>query len=225
MIGVQAHIGSQILEVEPLAQSARELAELAMDLRKEGYRIETVDIGGGTGVAGPSESPLTPETYAEAVVPLLAGKEFKILIEPGRAIVGAAGALIARVLYRKENSGKNFVVTDAGMNDLLRPALYDAIHSIESVLPRNDSLVADVVGPVCETSDFFARDRELPRVEEGDLLAIRDTGAYGFAMSSNYNFRPRPAEVLVEGGSVRLIRRRETWEDLVRQETTVSLIR
>jgi diaminopimelate decarboxylase len=225
MIGVQAHIGSQILEVEPLAQSARELAELAMDLRKEGYRIDTVDIGGGTGVAGPSESPLTPETYAEAVVPLLAGKEFKILIEPGRAIVGAAGALIARVLYRKENSGKNFVVTDAGMNDLLRPALYDAIHSIESVLPRNDSLVADVVGPVCETSDFFARDRELPRVEEGDLLAIRDTGAYGFAMSSNYNFRPRPAEVLVEGGSVRLIRRRETWEDLVRQETTVSLIR
>jgi diaminopimelate decarboxylase len=123
------------------------------------------------------------------------------------------------VLYRKENSGKNFVVTDAGMNDLLRPALYDAIHSIESVLPRNDSLVADVVGPVCETSDFFARDRELPRVEEGDLLAIRDTGAYGFAMSSNYNFRPRPAEVLVEGGSARLIRRRETWEDLVRPET------
>ena len=218
LIGVQAHIGSQILEVEPLEQSARELAELAGALQKDGFVIETVDLGGGTGVAGPSQNPLTPEMYAEAVVPLFAGRGFKILIEPGRAVVGAAGVLLSRVLYRKENSGKNFVVTDAGMNDLLRPALYDAIHSIESVMPRDGSLVADIVGPVCETSDFFARDREIPPVGEGDLLAIRDAGAYGFAMSSNYNFRPRAAEVLVEGGSFRLIRRRETFDDLVRPE-------
>jgi diaminopimelate decarboxylase len=218
LIGVQAHIGSQILEVEPLEQSARELAELAGVLQEDGFVIETVDLGGGTGVAGPSQNPLTPEMYAEAVVPLFAGRGFKILIEPGRAVVGAAGVLLSRVLYRKENSGKNFVVTDAGMNDLLRPALYDAIHSIESVMPRDGSLVADIVGPVCETSDFFARDREIPQVGEGDLLAIRDAGAYGFAMSSNYNFRPRAAEVLVEGGSFRLIRRRETFDDLVRPE-------
>lgn len=218
MTGLQAHIGSQILETAPLADTARELAALALSLLKEGFPIETLDIGGGIGVAGPGEAPLTPAAYAAAVLPHLTGLPFKILIEPGRAILGPAGALVTRVLYVKDNSEKHFLITDAGMNDLLRPALYGAIHSIESVVLNGEQGTFDVVGPICETSDFFARDRNLERAPEGDLLAIRDVGAYGFAMSSNYNFRCRAAEVLVEGGSFRIIRRRETWEDLVRTE-------
>jgi len=218
MTGLQAHIGSQILDAEPLAETARGLAALALSLREDGFEIETLDIGGGIGVAGPEEKPLTAEAYAAAVLPFLTNLPFKILIEPGRAIVGPAGALLTRVLYVKENQGKRFVIADAGMNDLLRPALYDAIHPIESVVSREGSETADVVGPICETSDFFARDRKLDRVREGDLLAIRDAGAYGFSMSSNYNFRPRAAEVLVEDGRFRVIRRRETFEDLVRPE-------
>lgn len=218
-VGVQAHIGSQILDPEPLAQTARELAALATTLAEEGHAIETVDVGGGMGIGGAGS--LTPERYAAAVLPHLTGLPFKILIEPGRAIVGPAGVLLTEVLDVKENSGKVFVVTDAGMNDLLRPALYGAIHSIEPVPDfrmASAAVTADVVGPICETSDFFLRDAEIARPEEGDLLAIRDVGAYGFAMASNYNFRGRPAEVWVEGGAFRVVRRRETFEDLVRGE-------
>ena len=221
MTGIQSHIGSQILDPAPLSQAARELAEVARMLRQEGHPIETVDVGGGIGLAGPGETPLTPEAYAAAVLPPLQGREFKILTEPGRAIVGPAGTLLTEVLYLKESSGKSFVVTDAGMNDLLRPALYGAIHSIEPVPDDRMSaelITADVVGPICESSDFFLRDAPVARPEEGDLLAIRDVGAYGFAMSSNYNFRGRPAEVWVENGSFRVIRRREEFEDLVRAE-------
>ncbi len=219
MTGVQAHIGSQISETEPLAETARELAELAGALAKDGFELETLDLGGGIGIAEGGELGLTPERYATAVLPHLSRLPFRILIEPGRAIVGPAGALITRVLYVKGNSQKQFVVTDAGMNDLIRPPLYGAIHPIESVdAPRGHPLTADVVGPICETTDFFARDLAIDRPAEGDLLAIRDAGAYGFAMSSNYNFRPRAAEVLVEGDAFRVIRRRETFEDLVRLE-------
>ncbi len=219
MTGVQAHIGSQILETAPLVETARELAALASALASEGFLIETVDVGGGVGVAGPGERPLTPEEYGEAVLSELRRLPFRILIEPGRAIVAPAGVLVTRVLYVKENRGRRFVVTDAGMNDLIRPPLYGAIHPIESVgPPRGPAITADVVGPICETSDFLARDIDLPEPAEGDLLAVRDAGAYGFAMASNYNFRPRAAEVLVEGGSFRTIRRRETFEDLVRLE-------
>lgn len=218
MTGLQAHIGSQILETGPLSETARELAELASSLDRRGFPIETLDIGGGIGVAGPGEAPLTPEAYSAAVLPHLTGLPFKILIEPGRAIVGPAGVLVTRVLYVKDNGEKHFLITDAGMNDLLRPALYGAIHPIESVVPRGEQGTFDVVGPICETSDSFARDRLLDRAREGDLLAIRDSGAYGFAMSSNYNFRPRAAEVLVEQGKIRVIRRRETYDDLVRPQ-------
>ena len=221
MTGVQAHIGSQILDPEPLSHAARDLAALAVELAREGHPIETVDVGGGIGIAGESEAPLTPERYAAAVVPHLEKLPFKILIEPGRAIVGPAGALVTKVLYRKESSGKLFVITDAGMNDLLRPALYGAIHSVESVSEgpiEKPRVTADVVGPICESGDFFLRDAVIDLPQEGDLLAIRDVGAYGFAMSSNYNFRGRPPEVWVEGGSFRLARRRETFEDLVRAE-------
>ncbi|HTD53035.1 MAG TPA: diaminopimelate decarboxylase [Thermoanaerobaculia bacterium] len=217
--GVQAHIGSQILDPEPLAETARELAALARRLLERGFVLETLDLGGGVGITEPGSEGLSPEAYAAAVLPPLAGLPLRILIEPGRAIVGAAGSLLTRVLDVKENSGKTFVVTDAGMNDLIRPPLYGAIHPIEFVgPPRGHSLTADVVGPICETSDFFARDLTMPAVEENDLLAILDAGAYGFAMASNYNFRPRAAEVMVEGGTFRLIRRRETWEDLVGSE-------
>ena len=221
MTGVQAHIGSQILDPAPLAETARELASLARALADDGHPIETVDIGGGIGIAGEGQEPLTPERYAAAVLPHLDGLPFKILIEPGRAIVGPAGALVTRVLYLKRSSDKLFVVTDAGMNDLLRPALYGAIHSVESVTDGRigrDRVTADVVGPICETSDFFLRDAIVDRPEEGDLLAIRDVGAYGFVMSSSYNFRPRPPEVWVEGDAFRIVRRRETFEDLVRTE-------
>ena len=220
MTGVQSHIGSQILEAGPLVETARELARLAEDLAARGFPIETLDIGGGIGVAGPGQAPFTPEQYAAAVLPALAGLRFKILIEPGRAIVAPAGVLVTRVLYLKENQGRRFVITDAGMNDLLRPPLYGAIHPIELVdTPRGRSITADVVGPICETADFLARDITLPEPAEGELLAVRDAGAYGFAMASNYNFRPRAAEVLVEAGKTfRTVRHRETFEDLIRLE-------
>ena len=216
MTGVQAHVGSQIRETEPLAETARELAALARALSVDGFGIETLDLGGGIGIG---EGGLSPEEYAAAVLPAVAGLPFRILIEPGRAIAGPAGVLVTRVLGVKPGRGKTFVVTDAGMNDLIRPALYQAIHPIEFVAtPRGQTTRVDVVGPVCETSDFFLRDAELPEAREGDLLAVREAGAYGFAMSSNYNFRPRAAEVLVEAGAPVLARRRETYEDLTRLE-------
>ena len=219
MTGIQAHIGSQIADPGPLAETARELALLASQLLQRGFALETLDVGGGIGI-GESESPaLSPEEYARAVLAPLEGLPLRILVEPGRAIVGAAGALVTRVLYRKTNGGKEFVIVDAGMNDLLRPPLYGAIHPIESVAPPTGRpFVADVVGPICESSDFFARDRTLPAPEEGDLLAILDSGAYGFAMASNYNFRNRAAEVLVQSNGFAVVRRRETFEDLVRLE-------
>ena len=218
MTGVQAHIGSQIVESEPLAQAAGELAALARDLAGDGFGIETVDVGGGLGIG---QWRLSPEDYAAAVLPRLGGLNARILVEPGRAIVGTAGTLLARVLYVKEERGRTFVVIDAGMNDLLRPALYQAPHPIESVAAKDSPMItADVVGPVCETADCFQRDARLPLPAEGDLVAIRDAGAYGAAMSSNYNFRSRPAEVLVESEGPRVIRRRESFEDLTRLERT-----
>ncbi|MDQ6894543.1 MAG: diaminopimelate decarboxylase [Acidobacteriota bacterium] len=219
MTGIQAHIGSQITDPGPLAETARELALLARELLAGGFPLETIDVGGGIGIAGPDGPGLSAEGYAAAVLPEVSTLPLRVLIEPGRAIVGPAGALVTRVLYRKQNGGKEFVVTDAGMNDLIRAPLYGAIHEIEPVrTPSAERLVADVVGPVCETSDFLAREVAMPAPREGDLLAVRDTGAYGFAMSSNYNFRPRAAEALVEGGAFRMVRRRETFEDLVRLE-------
>jgi len=216
MVGVQAHVGSQILEEAPLARTACELAALAGSLAAAGFPIDTVDLGGGLGI-GPGA--LTPESYAAAVLPPLLPLPFRVLVEPGRAIVGRAGVLLTRVLYVKREREKNFVVVDAGMNDFLRPALYGAAHAIEPAgAPSSESLFADVVGPVCETGDAFLRDAALPLPREGDVLAIRDTGAYGHAMASNYNFRPRPAEVLVEDGAARVIRRHETYEDLARLE-------
>ena len=219
MVGVQAHIGSQIQDPEPLVETARELSTLALRLSAEGFALQTLDLGGGVGVCDETES-LSPETYAAAVLPQLAGLSLRILIEPGRAIVARAGALVTRAIGVKESGGKIFVVADAGMNDMIRAPLYGALHPIELVAEtRAAPAVVDVVGPVCETSDFFALDLNLPLPREGDLLAIRDAGAYGLAMASNYNFRPRPAEVLVANSSWKIVRRRETYEDLVRLES------
>lgn len=218
--GVSVHIGSQITDVEPFTLAMERVAELVRDLRKDGHRIEYVDAGGGLGI--PYEGAGGPrfEQYASALMGPLKGLKVHLLLEPGRSIVGPAGALLTRVLYRKTNNGKKFVIVDAAMNDLLRPSLYNAYHEIVPV--RTQQAVAtetvDVVGPVCETGDFFARGREIAPVEEGDLLAILDVGAYGMVLSSNYNSRPRAAEVLVDGKSARVIRRRESVEDLLRAE-------
>ena len=219
IVGLQCHIGSQITDLEPLGKAARDVAELSRALLAEGFPLETIDLGGGLGVDYQEGKPPDPGALAARILPALAGLPLLLLLEPGRSLVARAGALLTRVLYRKENGGKRFVIVDAAKNDLLRPALYQAFHRIEPVAPPQPGEEAvDVVGPVCETGDFLARDRAMPTVEEGDLLAILDTGAYGFCMSSNYNMRARAAEVLVDGGTARLVRRRETFEDLVRTE-------
>jgi diaminopimelate decarboxylase len=219
VVGLQCHIGSQIVETEPLAAAARALGGLSRQLLDEGFPLRTLDIGGGLGVSYDGSGVPGAGRLAAAVLPAVEGLPLTLVLEPGRSLVAAAGALLTRVLYVKQGHGKRFVVVDAGMNDLLRPALYQAFHRVEPVRARGRAQeLVDVVGPVCETSDFLARRRELERVEPGELLAVRDAGAYAFSMSSNYNMRPRAAEVMIENGNVRLIRRRETFDDLVRTE-------
>ena len=222
--GVSVHIGSQILTVEPFQSSMQRIADLVKQLRNDRHDIRYVDAGGGLGI---SYSP-QPEfdfsarvsQYADALLAGLKDLRVHLLLEPGRTIVGPAGALLTRVIYMKQNGSKRFVVTDAAMNDLLRPALYKAHHEITPVVQKrpNRTGIFDVVGPVCETGDFFARDREMPEVAEGELLAILDAGAYGMSLSSNYNSRPRPAEVLVKGRSAKLVRKRERISDLLKLE-------
>jgi diaminopimelate decarboxylase len=217
--GVQCHIGSQITDLDPLAEAARELAALSRRLLAEGFPLETIDVGGGLGVDYEGGTAPDPQALAARVLPALEGLPLTLLLEPGRSLVGPAGVLLTRVLDLKENRGKLFVIVDAGMNDLLRPSLYRAFHRVEPVVSRErPTRRVDVVGPVCETGDFLARDRNLELPEPGELYVVRDTGAYGFVMSSNYNMRPRAAEALVESGAVRLIRRRETFEDLIAPE-------
>jgi diaminopimelate decarboxylase len=217
--GVQCHIGSQITDLEPMEQAVRDLAALSRRLLADGFPLRTIDIGGGLGVDYEGGRALEPSALAVRVLPHVEGLPLTVLVEPGRSIVGAAGVLLTQVLSLKENRGKQFVIVDAGMNDLLRPALYSAFHRVEPVVSRGaETRRVDVVGPVCETGDFLARDRNLERVQPGDLLAVRDAGAYGFVMSSNYNMRPRAAEALVDDGALRLIRRRESFEDLTRTE-------
>ena len=219
IVGVQCHIGSQIQDLEPMVEAARSLAALARQLLAERYPLRTVDIGGGLGVDYHGDGAPCPAELAARVLPVLRDLPLTVLVEPGRSILGPAGILLTRVLYVKQGRGKRFLVVDAGMNDLLRPALYQSHHRIEPVISHGGAVRrVDVVGPVCETSDFLAREREIEEVGAGELLAVRDTGAYGHSMASTYNMRPRPAEVLVEGGRFRLIRRRERFEDLVATE-------
>ncbi len=227
--GVSVHIGSQIRDAEPFGAAAVRVVSLLRQLRSDGEQhLRSIDLGGGLGIAYDQKSDWNPRAsvlaYAAAVREALAGLPepgLELLLEPGRFLVAQAGALLTRVLSTKQNGSKRFVITDAGMNDLIRPSLYGAYHAIEPVAApekHSQSEPVDVVGPVCESGDFFARDRALPPVKAGDLLAILDAGAYGMSLASNYNTRGRPAEVLVEGKRVRLIRRRETTADLLRGE-------
>jgi diaminopimelate decarboxylase len=227
--GVSVHIGSQIRKVEPFAAALTRVTALIADLRKDGHNIRYVDAGGGLGIdynisaPAPANDPAKQvEKYAAALTKGLANEPAHLLLEPGRFIVAQAGALLTRVLYVKKNGSKTFVITDAAMNDLIRPALYHAHHEIipvkQPARKSSSETKVDVVGPVCESGDFFARDRQLPTVKPGDLVVLLDAGAYGMSQTSNYNTRPRPAEVLVEEKSIKLIRRRETMRDLLAPE-------
>ena len=214
------HLGSQLSDVEPFRQGIQRLLELATRLRAEGpHPIRVLDIGGGLGIRYGNEQSMDPERFAAAVVPLLAPSGYTVYLEPGRFLVGSAGVLLTEVLYRKHSGGKEFVVVDAGMNDLVRPSHYQAYHEIvELEAGERPTVRADVVGPVCETGDFLALDRVLPDVTAGDRLAVLGAGAYGFVMASNYNSRPRPAEVIVDGSEWWVARARESAEELYRGE-------
>ncbi len=218
--GVSCHIGSQLLDTTPLKEALDAVLSLVGRLRSKGLPIRHLDLGGGLGVPyRPDQVEPDITSHIEAICARCAGQDLKLMMEPGRSIVGPAGALVSRVLYRKATESKEFVVVDAAMNDLIRPALYQAFHEIVPLRAHMPGTIkADVVGPVCETGDFFARDREMANVLPGDFVALCTAGAYGFVQASNYNSRPRPAEVLVEGASWKFIRSRETFEDLVRGE-------
>jgi diaminopimelate decarboxylase len=219
--GLSCHIGSQLLDSGPLVDAALKLACLVDELRAAGAPIRHLDVGGGLGVAynGDHSAPQARD-YVAALLKATAGRDLELRVEPGRSIVGPAGVLLTRVLYRKKTGRKEFVIVDAAMNDLMRPALYQAHHEVVPLrkLPALGLVTADVVGPVCETGDFLARDREIQNVMPGDLLAVCTAGAYGSVLASNYNARPRPAEALIDGAEWRLVRKRETYEDLVRGE-------
>jgi diaminopimelate decarboxylase len=219
--GVSCHIGSQLTDLSPFVDALRRLRVLIERLKAHGVAIRYLDFGGGLGITYDQEEPPHPQQYAQHILKELGELQVTLIFEPGRVIVGNAGILVTQVLYTKTTPSKNFVIVDAAMNDLVRPSLYGSYHHIQPIhcVVGTPVDLVDVVGPICESGDFLARDRELPVVQPGDHLAVMSAGAYGFTMASNYNSRPRPAEVLVKGGAFRLIRQRETWEDLIRGET------
>jgi diaminopimelate decarboxylase len=236
ILGVQMHIGSQITQATPFASAVKKVAPVVRELKAK-YDIKFFSVGGGMGIVyrralesgsgkwwhdhGGESSAFSVRDYADAIVPPLRELDIRILVEPGRFLVGNAGVLLTRVRYIKKSGAKKFAIVDSGMNDLIRPALYHSCHEVvlvEEAKREKKMSKIDIVGPVCESGDFFALDREMPEMHEGDLLAIMSAGAYGFVMASNYNSRPLPAEVLVRGDKVALIRKRQTWEDLVREE-------
>ncbi len=217
--GIHAHIGSQITEIGPFREAIEKLARIVAQVRTLGVDLRYVDIGGGLGITYEREEPPEPQQFAAALLPALQKLSCTLLTEPGRVLVGNAGILLTRLLYRKESGGKSFMMVDAGMNDLIRPGLYGSYHGIQPVRESSGERTrVDVVGPICESGDFLARDRELPAVSPGEYLAVMSAGAYGFVMSSHYNSRPRAAEVLVQGGKYSIIRERETYQDLIRGE-------
>lgn len=224
IVGLSTHIGSQITEMAPFAEAGQKVASIVGRLRGEGIALKYLDLGGGLGIPY-QEQPPPPSEYAAALLKPIAGLGLKIITEPGRVIVGNAGVLVTRVLYNKETDVKRFVVIDGAMNDLIRPVLYEAYHEIAAVDRRKPgrAVIVDVVGPVCESGDFFAREREMPEPRAGDLLAVMSAGAYGFVMASNYNSRPRSPEILVDGADVHVIRERDSFEDIVRGENVVTL--
>jgi diaminopimelate decarboxylase len=225
IVGVDCHIGSQITEVSPFADALDRLKELISLLRRDGLGIQYLDLGGGLGISYDQETPPHPEEYAKVIIDKSKDIGCAFILEPGRVLVGNAGVLVSRVLYTKQNSEKNFVIVDAGMNDLLRPSLYDSYHHIQPVIKEGrETYVADVVGPICESGDYIAKERVLPELKRGDLVAVMSSGAYSFSMSSNYNSRPRVPEVLVKDGQFFIIKRRETYEDLIRGESVPNIL-
>lgn len=226
VVGIHSHIGSQIIKIHLLLENVKKLVDLANELKEIGIEIEYLNIGGGLGITYHQETAPSPQDLSNLINPALAGTNYKLILEPGRSIVGNTGILVTQVLYIKKGH-KNFVVVDAAMNDLIRPAIYDAYHRlvpISSPRPGTEPLTMDIVGPICESSDFLAKDRELPEPEQGDLLAVMEAGAYGFAMSSNYNIRPRVAEVMVVNGQYYTIRQRESYDDLVSKESIPEVL-
>ena len=220
VVGIDCHIGSQITETKPFESALISLKTLINDLKQKGTDIKYLDMGGGLGITYADETPPTLSEYAGTITQQLKGMNIQLILEPGRVLVGNAGILVTKVLYRKSGEVKNFVIVDAGMNDLLRPTLYNAFHAIEPVVnSKKNLIVADVVGPICESSDFLAVDRSICDVESGDLLAVMSAGAYGYVMSSNYCSRPRVAEVMVKDDRFHVIKARENYEDLVRGES------
>lgn len=225
VIGIHKHIGSQITKVSPFVEAVKRVLFLVDELNSYGVNIKYLDIGGGLGITYRDEEPPVPKDLARNLAPMLKGRDITLIMEPGRSIVGNAGVLVTKVLYLKKGDEKEFVIVDAGMNDLVRPSFYDAYHRIQPIEKmRRKTIFADVVGPICESGDFLARDREMPYVKQGEYLAVMSAGAYGFSMSSNYNSRPRAAEVLVKGGEFALIRKRETYNDLVKGENIPDFV-
>ncbi len=220
VVGIDCHIGSQITEAKPFIEALESIKRLIDELGRTGIEIKYLDMGGGLGITYDDESPPHPREYARAIVESLKGTHLKLILEPGRVIVGNAGILVTQVLFRKSGRVKEFVVADAGMNDLMRPTLYKAFHAIEPVVRgEGDPITADVVGPICESGDFLAQNRKIRNVKKGDLLAVMSAGAYGFTMSSNYCSRPRVAEVMVKDDSYHVVRNRESYQDLVVSES------
>ncbi len=219
-VGIQFHIGSQLTQLEPIKEASQAVADLAKALLKLKINLRFFDVGGGLGIRYKDEETIKPYDYAQAILSTLSGTDMTVVCEPGRYLVGEAGVFLTKVLYEKETPKKRFIIVDGAMNDLLRPSLYGAYHEVEVITqeePKEKSL-ADVVGPVCESGDFLAKDRVLPKTQHGDLVVVKSAGAYGFVMSSNYNTRPRPAEVALENGEDRLIRERETFEYIIEKE-------
>lgn len=217
--GVDCHIGSQITQIDPFRDAIRKIKELVLTMKSEGFEIKYLDLGGGLGIPYNAEEPPHPFDYGKTLIEEVRDLGCTLILEPGRVIVGNAGILVTKVLYTKEGEEKSFVIVDAGMNDLIRPSIYGSFHFIQPVIKeeRKDVMV-DVVGPICESGDFLAKERQMPDARPGELLAVMSAGAYGFAMASNYNSRPRVAEVLVQGDQYHVIRKREGYEDLIRME-------
>ncbi len=221
VVGVHKHIGSQLTEVTPFVEALKKVLSLVQALKDQGIDIRYINIGGGLGITYSDETPPQPKDLADAISPLVRDLKCVLIMEPGRVIVGNAGVLLTKVLYTKDGEAKRFVIVDAAMNDLIRPSLYGAYHDIRPLYERANQTqrsLVDVVGPVCESGDFLAKDRMMPAVNAGELLVVMSAGAYGFVMASNYNSRPRVPEVLVKGGEVHVIRERESYGDLVRGE-------
>lgn len=217
-VGIHFHIGSQITKLKPIQESAQKIAQLAHSLLALKMDIKFFDVGGGIGITYSDETTIQPYDYAQAILEELRGLDVTIICEPGRFIVGNSGVFLTQVLYQKENQGKHFVIVDGAMNDLIRPSLYGAYHQIIALKESQDSICADIVGPICESGDYLGKNITLPKIERGDILAVLSAGAYGFSMASNYNTRPKSAEVAIEQGRITLVRKRETFEDIIALE-------